>query len=75
MDTDLSPEWAQPSTLKHLPPRQILREGLIPNMDLQLQLAKRKRLSRVGVRLEEGRKCIKLPSLNIDLEDINMGVA
>lgn len=75
MDTDLSPEWAQPSTLKHLPPRQILREGLIPNMDLQLQLTERKRVTRVGVGLEEGSKRIKLPSFNINLEDINMGVA
>lgn len=71
----LCPEWAEANSLEHLPPCQVLSEGLLPDVDLKLKLPERNGESRRYVWFEKGGQSIKLPSFNIDLEDINMGMS
>ena len=73
--TYLCPEWAEANSLKHLPPCQILIEGLLPDMDLKLKLPERNGESRRYVWFKKGGQSIEFPSFNIDLEDIDMGVS
>ena len=43
-------------------------------MDLELELTDRKHVV-LGVCAEERRECVKLPALDVDLEDIDEGVS
>ena len=72
--TNLGPEGTQTRILEHLPPLQVLSEALVPDVDLKLELAEGKGKARRDVRLDEGGESVELPALNIDLEDIDMGV-
>lgn len=71
----LGPEWAQASGLKRFPPLKVLGKRLVPNMNLKLQLAERKGSARSDVRREKGRDRLEFPALNINLQDVNVGVA
>ena len=73
--TYLCPEWTETNSLKHLPPCQILIEGLLPDVDLKLKLPERNGESRRYVWFKKGGQSIEFPSFNIDLEDINMGMS
>jgi len=73
--THLSPERPQPSSLQHLPPLEVLRERLIPDMDLELQLAEGERTSRSDIWTEEGSEGLEFPAFDINLEDVDMCVA
>jgi len=70
----LGPEWAQASSLERLPPLKVLGKGLVPNMNLKLQLPERKRPSRGDIGREEGRNRLEFPALDINLQDVNVGV-
>lgn len=71
----LRPEGAEASGLEHLPPLEEFGERLVPGVDLELQLAERQRLARVDVRLDERGERLKLPGLDVDLEDVDERVA
>lgn len=66
-DAYLGPEWAQASSLERLPPLKVLREGLVPNMNLKLQLPEWQRSARSDIGREEGRNGFKFPAFNINL--------
>jgi len=68
----LSPEWAQARSLKGLPPRKVFIEGLVPDVNLKLKLAKRKGFAGGNVGLEQGRDGLEFPAFNINLEDVNV---
>ena len=44
-------------------------------MDLKLKLAERQRLAAVHVRLEDGSEGLEFPAFDVDLEDVDVGVA
>jgi len=74
-DAYLGPEWAQASSLERLPPLKELRKALAPNMNLKLQLPEWKGSARGDIGREEGRNGLKFPAFNINLQDVNVGVA
>lgn len=53
---------------------QELGELLVPDMYLQLKLTEGKGLPRFKIWLDERSKCLKLPTFDVDLEDINVGM-
>lgn len=71
----LCPEWAEANSLEHLPPCQVLSEALLPDVDLKLKLPERNGESRRFIWFKKCGQSIKLPSFNIDLEDIDMGMS
>lgn len=46
----------------------------MPEVDLELQLAERQWLATPDVRLDEGCKCRELVTLDIDLENVDVGM-
>ena len=73
--THLRPKRPQPRALQHLPPAQELLEALIPDMDLDLQLAEGEGLPGGDVRLDERGERLELPAFDVDFQDVDVFVA
>lgn len=74
-DVGLGPEWAQARGLEGLPPAEEVGKRLVPDVDLELELTEGEGLAGLDVRAEEGGEGLKLPTFNVNLEDVNMRVA
>jgi len=71
----LSPEWAETGGFEHFPPSEVLSKVLIPYVNFELELAEGEREAGIGVGLDESCEGVEFPSFDIDLEDINVGMA
>lgn len=74
-DAYLGPEWAQASSLKRLPPLKVLRKGLVPNVNLKLELPEWKGPARSDIGRKQCRNSLEFPAFDINLQDVNVGVA
>lgn len=68
-------ERPESRVLQHFPPLEELRELLVPGVNLQLELTEGQRQASVDVRFDQSCKRVEFPALDIDFQNINMGMA
>lgn len=69
------PERSKPRFLKHLPPTKERLETLVPKMNFHGELTKWQWLAGFNIGSKKIRHSFKLPTLDINFEEVDMGMA